>query len=51
MMTGLFSLYFAAMILALIQKREIAVAVFMVAIILSAFWLMHHATERPDIML
>jgi hypothetical protein len=50
-MSGLFLLYFVAMILAFFQKRETAIAVFMVAIALSVFWFMHHATDHPDIML
>jgi 4-hydroxybenzoate polyprenyltransferase len=51
MMAGLFLLYFVAMILAWVQKRQAAIMVFLVAIVLSLFWFMHHATDRPDIML
>ncbi|MEM9254544.1 MAG: DUF5993 family protein [Pseudomonadota bacterium] len=51
MMSLIFFLYLAAMVLALVRRRQQAVACFVVALIVSLFWFRHHATDALDILL
>ena len=51
MMSLLFSLFLVVMILALANKEKLSFMTFGVAIILSTFWFLHHATSSLEIQL
>jgi F0F1-type ATP synthase assembly protein I len=51
MMSLLFLLFLAVMILALSDKETLSFKTFGVAIILSTFWFLHHATSSLEIQL
>ncbi len=51
MMSLLFLLFFVAMIGLLIKKKSVAYAFFTVGMVLSLFWLNHHATDALSVLL
>jgi hypothetical protein len=51
MMMLLFLLFSISMLLGWFGKKKLALAVFLIAIGLSAFWFKHHATDTLNIFL
>lgn len=51
MMAGLFVLYLVAIVLAMRKARNLSILVFFIALGVSAYWFVHHATEWPSIVL
>ncbi|WP_041771251.1 DUF5993 family protein [Psychromonas sp. CNPT3] len=51
MMTLIFFLYFTAILLAIKGNRKLAIYAFSLSIIVSLFWLSHHASDSLSILL
>ena len=51
MQAGIVAVYFIAILLALFGRRWPAIVAFLVAVVLSAYWLDHHMTDPLAIAL